>query len=157
MKNDELIFYASRSKAVLLLLGSIAFVAMGWWMKEQKPIIGWLCVAFFGLGIPASIIMFMPGVMYLRLDKSGFEMSSIGRKNKIKWRDVQSFRIDSVRGTKMIAINYSPRFAEQRASRAVAVALSGMEGAIPNSYNVPLVELERTLNHWLERFGRADT
>lgn len=126
-------------------------------MKEQEPLIGWLCVAFFGLGIPASIIMFMSGVMYLRLDRTGLEMSSIGRKNRIQWRDVQSFGICSIRGAKMISINYRPQFAEQKASRAVAVALSGMEGAIPNSYNVPLVELEQTLNQWLARFGSAGT
>ena len=157
MKNDELIFYASRGKGLLLLLGSVAFVAMGWWMKEQQPLIGWLCVAFFGFGIPASMIMFIPGVMYLRLDHTGFEMSSIGRKNKIQWRDVQSFKIGSIRGAKMIVINYSPSFAEHKAARAVAGALTGMEGAIPNSYNVSLVELERVLKQWLARFGRTGT
>ena len=34
MKTDEITFHPSRVKAVLLLLGSVAFVAMGWWMKE---------------------------------------------------------------------------------------------------------------------------
>lgn len=157
MKNQELVFYASRTKAVLLLLGSIAFVAIGWWMKEQKPLIGWLCVLFFSLGVPAALVMFLPGVMYLRLDHDGFEMSSIGRKNKIRWQDVESFKIASIRGAKMIAINYRPSFTDQKMARAVAGALAGMEGAIPNSYNVSLGELERVLNQWLERFGRVGT
>jgi len=154
MKTDELIFHASRAKAVLLLLGSVAFVAMGWWMKEQKPLIGWLCVVFFSLGIPAALIMFLPGAMYLRLDRQGLEMKSMGRKNRTLWKDVQSFKIGSIRGAKMIAINYRPHYADQKLARVVVSAVSGMEGAIPNSYNVSLVNLERVLNQWLERYGR---
>ncbi len=157
MKSDELIFHASRVKAVLLLLGSVAFVAMGWWMKEQKPLIGWLCVVFFGLGIPAAFIMFLPGAMYLRLDREGLEMKSIGRKSRTLWKDVHSFNIGSIRGAKMIAINYQPQYADQKLARVVVNAVSGMEGAIPNSYNVSLVNLERVLNEWLERFGSKGT
>jgi hypothetical protein len=157
MKNNELIFYTSRGKAILLLLGAVALVASGWWIKEQKPLIGWLCMVFFALGIPAALVMLLPGVMYLRLDHEGFEMSSIGQKKKYLWRDIQSFKILSMRGAKMIGINFRQSFTEQKMARAVAGALSGMKGAIPNSYNVSLAELERVLNQWLERFGRVDT
>jgi hypothetical protein len=154
MNRDELVFSASRFKASLLLLGSILFVVLGWWMKEQKPLIGWLCVVFFSLGVPAALTMFLPGVMSLRLDPEGLEMKSLGRTNTIRWSDVQSFRIGSIRGAKMIAIQYRPQYAEQKFARSAASAISGMEGAIPNSYNVPLVRLETVLNEWLERFGR---
>lgn len=112
MKNPERYFYASRTKALLLLVGSIAFVTIGWLMKEQKPFIGWLCVVFFGLGIPVTLIMLLPGVIYLRLDQDGIEMSSIGRKNKIRWQDVESFKIGSIRGAKLIAINYRASFTD---------------------------------------------
>jgi hypothetical protein len=156
MKNQELIYYASRTKALLLLIGSIAFVAIGWWMKEEEPLIGWLCVVFFGLGIPATLIMLLPGVMYLRLDPDGIEICTIGGKNKIRWQDVESFKIVSIRGAKMIAINYRASFTEQKVARAVAGALFGMEGAIPNIYNVSLAELERVLNQWLERFRQVE-
>ncbi len=157
MKTDELTFHASRVKAALLLLGSVAFVAMGWWMKEQKPLIGWLCVVFFSVGIPAALFMFLPGAMYLRLDREGLEMKSMGRKNRILWKDVQSFKIGSIRGAKMIAINFRPQYADQKLARVVVNAVSGMEGAIANSYNVSLMDLERALNKWLERFGGEGT
>jgi hypothetical protein len=157
MKNQELIYYASRTKALLLLIGSIALVAMGWWMKEEKPLTGWLWVVFFGLcSIPVTLIMLLPGVMYLRLDPDGIEICSIGRKHKIRWQDVESFKIVSIRGAKMIAINFRASFTELKVARAVVGALSGMEGAIPNIYNVSLEELERVLNQWLERFGQVE-
>ena len=154
MKSAELVFSASRLKAVLLLLGSIAFVALGWWMKDQKPLIGWLCVAFFGLGVPAALLMFLPGFMSLRLDSEGVELKSMGRKQMIPWKDVQSFKIGSIRGAKMIAIRYRPNYQQQQFSRAAAKALSGMEAAIPNSYNISLIKLEKVLNEWLLRFGQ---
>jgi hypothetical protein len=164
MKNQELIYYASRTKALLLLIGSIAIVAIGWWVKEEKPLIGWLCVVLCGLYyIPATLItMLLPRMMYLRLDPDGIEMCSIGYKNKIRWQDVESFKIASfrgivsIRGAKMIAINYRASFTERKVARAVDRALSGMEGAIPNIYNVSLEELERVLNQWLERFGQVE-
>lgn len=144
----------------MLLIGSIAFVAMGWWVKEEEPLIGWLCVVLFGLGIPAALIMLLPGVMYLRLDPDGIEMCSIGRKNKIRWQDVESFKIVYIRYAKMIAINYRASF-KQKVALAVVGALFGelLWGAIPaipNIYNVSLAELERVLNQWLERFGQVE-
>lgn len=157
MQNNELIFHASRTKAVLLLLGSVAFVAIGWWLKEQQPVLGWACVIFFVLGIPVALSMLLPGVIYLRLDQDGFEMRSMGRKNRGRWQNVQSFRIQLIRSAKMIAIHYHPNFKDRKMVRAVAGALSGVEGAIPKSYNVPLTELEHVLNQWRERFGRVDT
>jgi hypothetical protein len=34
--------------------------------------------------------------------------------------------------------------------------LGGVDGAIPDQYQVPLADLERTLNEWRERYGRVD-
>jgi hypothetical protein len=48
-----------------------------------------------------------------------------------------------------------------RASRSkaafvlLASNLSGMEGAIANSYNAPLDEVLRTLNEWRARYNRT--
>ena len=151
---SEIVFRASRKKAALLLLGSVCFVALGVWMANEKPFIGWACAAFFSLGVPASILMMLPNVMYLRLDSEGFEMGSLRKRHKTQWKDVESFHIGSIRGAKMIAITYRQEYAEQRLSRKVAATLSGMEGAIPNSYNASLEEVANTLNAWLKRFGQ---
>jgi hypothetical protein len=55
----------------------------------------------------------------------------------------------------MIAIDYSPEYAKQKAGRAVAFALSGMEGAIADHYTAPLEQVLQTLNEWKARHGRA--
>src|SRR5262249_20897939 len=152
---EEVTFHASRSKAVLILLGSIAFVVLGWFLHLEKPLIGWACILFFALGIPVGLFMMLsPASMYLRLDREGFEIGSLVNKSRPSWRDVQGFEIGSIRGAKMIAIIYAPHYAGQEIGREVAERLSGMEGAIANSYNAPLEEILEALNDWRVRYGR---
>ena len=151
---ESLTYRASRWKAVWLLLGSAAFVAIGYFLRAEQPFIAWACMIFFGLGIPISLIMmFSPNSMYLRLDEEGFEMGSFVKKTRIKWTDVAGFELGSIRGAKMIAIIYAPHYEGQQIGRAVASGLSGMEGAISNSYNAPLNEVLETLNNWRMRYG----
>ncbi len=152
---ESLTYRASRWKAVWLLLGSAAFVAIGYFLRAERPFIAWACMIFFGLGIPISLIMmFSPSSMYLRLDEEGFEMGSFVKKTRIKWTDVAGFELGSIRGAKMIAIVYAPHYEGQQIGRAVASDLSGIEGAISNSYNAPLNEVLETLNAWRARYSR---
>ena len=151
---ESLTYHASRWKAVWLLLGSAAFVAIGYFLRAEQPFIAWACMIFFGLGIPVGLIMlFSPNSTYLRLDPEGFEMGSFVKKTRMKWTDVAGFELASIRGAKMIAIVYAPHYEGQKIGRAVAENLSGMEGAIPNSYNAPLAEVLKTLNEWRARYG----
>jgi hypothetical protein len=154
---DELTFHASRGKAVLILLASIIFVAIGYFLRHEQPLIAWACMIFFGLGIPVGLVMiFSPNSTYLRLDQEGFEMGSFVKKTRIKWTDVQRFELASISGAKMIAIVYAPHYEGQKIGRVIAGGLSGgMEGAISNSYNAPLAEVLKTLNEWRARYGRT--
>jgi hypothetical protein len=151
---DVLTFVASRRKALLVLFISICFVALGVWMTSERPVLGWLTVAFFGLGIPVSLLTLLPNCMYLRLDEEGFEMGSPIRKHKFKWTDVADFHIGSISGAKMIAITFYPEYKGQRLARSVAATVSGMEAAIPNQYNATLEQILEALTTWRERYGR---
>lgn len=93
------------------------------------PFLGWSCIAFFGLGIPASLL--------------------------VKWSDIDAFRMASIRGAKMIAIDYSAEYTKQKAARAAASALAGMEGAIADHYSAPLEKVLQTLHEWKARHGGA--
>jgi hypothetical protein len=152
--SDEVLFQASKGKAVLLLLGSIIFVAIGYWMTSEEPLMGWICVGFFALGIPASIAMLISKAIYLHLDREGFEMVSPVTRVRVKWSDVDGFAMGKIEGAKMIQIVYARHYSQQKLGRRVAAGLSGMEGAIANTYNASLDEILKTLNEWRVRFGR---
>lgn len=149
---DELIFRASRKKALMVLAISVGFVAIGAWLLEEMPIIGWLCMGFFGLGIPVSLLMMRRDSTYLKLTREGFEIVAMYRRAAMKWSEVEGFYVDSVSGAKMVAIVYSPTYAKQNAGRAVSSALTGMEGAIADSYTASVDEVCQTLNEWKARF-----
>jgi hypothetical protein len=152
---SEVTFRGSPKKALIVLGISIVFVVLGAWLTTERPVFGWLSIAFFGLGIPASLLMMRPNSTYLKLDADGIDIASMSRHLKLKWSDVDAFRMASIHGTKVIAIDYSAEYTKQRAGRAVALALSGMESAIADHYTAPLDQVLQTLNEWKARRGRA--
>ena len=151
---DAVTFRASRLKGGLLLLGASAFVAIGLLMRHEQAFMGWLCVGFFGLGIPVALVLLArPGLIYLRLDAEGFEMGSPIKKYRVRWQDVEGFDLGSISGTKLIAIRYRESYLEQRMLRGVAGSLTGMEAAIPNNYDAPQAVVLETLREFHERHG----
>lgn len=151
--HGDLTFTASRKKAVLFLFGSLCFVALGVWMAPEKPLLGWSCVAFFGLGVPTSLVMLLPGAMYLKLDAEGFELGSFFRKHRTKWTDIERFEVRTIHTTKIITVVFSRTYQKQKLARAISSSLAGAEGGIPNSYNASLNEIVTALNDWKARFS----
>jgi hypothetical protein len=149
----QVIFRGSVRKALIVLLISIGFVVLGAWATAERPILGWLCIGFFGLGIPASLLMMRPNSTYLKLDADGIDVVSMWRHHKLEWSDLDGFRMASIHGARMIAIDYSSAYTKQKAGRALASALSGMEGAIADHYTVPLDQVLQALNDWKARHG----
>lgn len=152
---DTIRFNASRSRAVLLLAGCAIFVAIGIAMIGDQPLLGWLSVGFFGLGIPVAFMMLVPNAMYLMLDAEGFETCAFFRRHKTRWTDVARFDLDAINGSKVIAITFSAHYRKQAAARAVASRMAGMEGALQNNYNAPLPQVLAALQAWHQRFGHA--
>lgn len=155
--NNTVTFVASRKKAVLLLLASVAMVWLGIWLLSEATVLGWVTVGFFSLGVPASLVMMLPNSTYLRLDEEGFEMGSFVTKQKYKWTDVAYFQLGSISGNRMIAIVFRPEYKPLRLVRRIVGTLSGMEAAIPNHYNAPLEQVLEALTTFKERFDRGAT
>jgi hypothetical protein len=149
------IYKASLKNSFLILCGSLVFVTIGLWMTSEEPVLGWILTGLFSLGIPAAIILLLPAAVQLRLDEEGFEVKSVMRRETTRWQDVKSFRLDSVSSGKIIAIEYQPSYMGKQSQRATANALIGVEGGIPNNYNISLKELEKELNMRLQQSRQA--
>jgi hypothetical protein len=148
---DPVVFPASRRKGLLLLLGSVVFVALGWWMTPEHPLAGWFCMVFFGLGVPVSMAMLRKGSTYLKLDADGFEIGSPFNKWRIRWEDVEGFELAAVHRAKMIAIVYRKEYKAQRLLRRTAGTITGIEGGIADNYAAPLDEVLQALRAWHAR------
>ena len=60
-ETQPIILHPSKGRAVLLLLGSLAFVIVGLFLGSSGKWLGYLCSAFFALGIPVAISQMLPG------------------------------------------------------------------------------------------------
>jgi hypothetical protein len=159
MLDEPVVVTASKRKALLLFLGSGAFVAIGAFLIVKGESTAWFVVAFFGLCLAISVVLLLPGSTKLTIDRDGIHMTNMFRLTHIQWCDVDSFYVGSIRtgmsSTKMIGIRYSAAYQGQNAGRKVASALSGMEGAIPDQYQTSADDLCELLNHARQRFGKV--
>ncbi len=154
---ESLLIPASKKKAALLLLGSIAFVAVGWLIRQQHPVAAWLAIVFFALGIPVALYMMFTKKIYLLLDAAGFEMGSPIKTVRVAWNEVDGFGLAAISGARMIAVQYNARYREQRLLRGIAAGLTGIEGGIPNNYALPLEDVLELLWQWHARYGGVDS
>ena len=150
----ELTYFASRKEALLAVVGGLAFVVGGWFTRSEHPVMGGLCVVFFGLAMVAGVMrLIAPRSTALRLTREGLEFVERNRTHRLRWCDVAHFDLGQMNGVQIIAIVYSPAYRQQQLGRTVARTLAGAEGAIADMYTVSLDELVVTLNAWRARYG----
>jgi hypothetical protein len=150
--------YPKRSSAIWLLVACTAFVATGVWMGRSGNSIGWICAAFFGLGIPVAVIQLIPGSTFLHVDSNGITYSNLFRKTSLSWSIFQEFFVVTMRQSglkvhEMVGFNYVSTYDRSRAARALATAISGCEGALPDTYGMKAEELAKLLNARLHEAG----
>ena len=142
---QELIFHIDRGKWLLRLLGCVAFVVVGYLIREET-VYGWASMAFFGVLIPIYLrALLKPHAMALRLDPEGFVIGALVRAKRVRWADVQGFELDRsgvlpFGGTQVIRV-------------VNAQHIYTIENTIDNGYDVPLIDIMNILNDWRKRYG----
>jgi hypothetical protein len=158
-KANTIILRPIKSTALLMLLACTAFVATGVWLSTVKG--GWipyLCIGFFGLGIPIALIELLPNSTYLRISPEELTFANMFRETKIPWNLVDSFFVVTMRqsGMKvhcMVGFNYVPGYDRARLGRRLSSALAQCEGALPDTYGKSADELADLLNRCLQEFA----
>lgn len=149
--SDTLLLRPSRTKWLLLLAVSLAFTVGGAFMIRDGSAQGWFVLAFFGLCTLVAIALLLPSSAYLRLTRDGFEVRSLFRASLTRWADVGEFRAGRIGVNAMVVFNYAPSYARARTARAMASVLTGVEGALPDTYGYRVADLARLLNDWRSR------
>jgi len=141
-------------KNVGLLVICTLLVAISLWMGRSGQWLGYLCAAFFGLGILVAILQFIPGASYLLIERDGLTLSNLFRKSRIQWTDVEEFFVVKLKSKgltvrTMVGFNYSPSYKCSRMARTAAKALAQCEGSLPDTYTESPAELVDYLNYRL--------
>ena len=56
-------------------------------------LIAWFAIVFFGFCAIISIVLLLPGAASLGLDRDGFEITSLFRRRRVRWRDASGFEV----------------------------------------------------------------
>jgi membrane associated rhomboid family serine protease len=151
-------YHAGRLKMLGLLCISLMFVALGYWMWVADPkmrIIAGVTMGLFGLGVLVALISFHPRASFLTLSASGFEFASLFRRHHFAWTDIDVFVPIVISGSKMVGWNFADCYSKSQTLRGVSTALSGVEGALPDTYGYSHVELSRLMNELRAKHGNG--
>ena len=143
---------------MLLLLGiAVAFVAIGFWLRNEQPIFSVLGIVFFGLCGMVALISLHPRASYLTLTESGFECASLFRKHFTPWSDVAAFFPISIGSHRMVGWDYVAGYARAPSMRKANLALANSEAALPDTYGHTPMELARVMNELREKYTAVAT
>ena len=146
--DDSLILLPSRRKYAGMLLGSLAFVAIGLAIIGEGHMTGWLVVGFFALCAAAFLVNILPQASYLKLTVDNFEYVALFRKTQLQWTSVSSFGVTRVDGRAMVMFDILD---QQTAAAALARRLLGAGAGLPDTYGLNAEELAQLMNDWRER------
>jgi hypothetical protein len=137
----------SLTKRLLLLLGALTFVVLGFWLRTSDSIIAYLNIGFFGLCAVVFLIQLHPHSAYLNLTPEGFTFCSLFRKHSVLWRDVESFTPIRIGSSKLVGWTFTNLSKSSGRLVALNQKLTGTDAALPDTYGMRAEDLSELLNH----------
>lgn len=140
-----------RSGRLRPVLGMVLFTALAsgvTFIFPQRPALGWILAGLFGFIALVMLANLVAGGFTLTLGRKGFEITSLFRKTRIHWDEIEALQLGKLQRTEVIAINYLPGKKPHTMSRA----LTGLDVAIGNHYGAPLAQLCGTMNDYRDRY-----
>jgi hypothetical protein len=143
---------ASRRKWLLMLLGSGAFTAAGIAMVLSSATAGgWFGVIFFGLCTIVAVVMLLPGAGALRLDREGFEVTSLFRRHRSRWADATGFKSAQIPPSFIHLVAYNDANLSGKSIAKLNVAIAGANAGLPDTYGFAAADLADLMIRWRER------
>ena len=146
-----LTLYPSRRKWLLVLLGCGVFDAGGFGMVAQAAPWGWYVLIVFALGTVIAAVALLPGAASLKLDREGFETTSLFRRRRTRWQDATGFEPASIPPSMLKMVVYDDINAAGRAVAGLSVAIAGRNAGLPDTYGLSAADLARLMTRWRER------
>ena len=143
--------YPSRKKWLLILVIGAVFTMVGAGMVMDGASGGWVALVFFTVVTIVATGMFLPGVAALTLDGDGFQVVSLFRCHRSRWRDVNGFEFVAISFTSQMLVAYDDSDAAGRTMASLNTALAGHNSALPDTYGLAGDDLARLLMQWRAR------
>ncbi len=134
------------------MLVCLFFTLEGAWLISRGDNIGWFASILFGLGCIVFILLLIPNSAYLQISEKGFEVRSLFRNHFTPWEDVEEFGSGYIGRNKLVIFNYSQNHNKYSLVKKIGRSISGVEGALPDTYGKSAEELAELLNEWRDKF-----
>lgn len=145
------IYRSSPVKGVVIVLGCAAFAAMGLPLLDDRPLIAWTALLFFGGGGLLNLFSLLAGGASLTLGPKGFEIASSAGRTRIRWDEIERLAIVEVKLSRTIGVKYLRGHRKSGISRA----LTGTDFSIGDVYRVPLAQICEAMNTYRDRYVGA--
>jgi hypothetical protein len=146
-----LTLYPSRRKLLLVLLVCGVFAVGGFGMVTQAAPGGWFVLVVFALGTIIAAVALLPGAASLKLDRDGFQTTSLFRRRRTLWQDVTGFEPASIPPSMLKLVVYDDVNAAGRAVAGLNAAIAGRNAGLPDTYGLSAADLARLMTRWREQ------
>lgn len=141
-----------RVKWVMIFLISAGFVAIAIWLgDEMEPLTRWGSGGFFALcGLIAVPQMIGVGAR-LRLDREGFTCTTLFKSFRRTWVECSEFAPARVGPNLMVGFSTATDETNHPRGAALSRALTGISGALPDTFGMAADELAELMNIFRQR------
>lgn len=145
----EIKLFKSSWKGIRLIALTLPFVVIGIWMisKEQKGtfdyVMGWLCISFFGLGIPLGIFTLLDKRAQIIINENGIFDRTL-KQGEIKWEQIiEAYPID-INNQKFISLVVDETFVFKKKQYKWVQKLNEFVGAQKLNLNLSQIKIDET-------------
>ena len=130
----EVKLYKTHRKAVRLLTLTASFILIGIWMTQRGQYgtfyywMGWVCICFFGLGIPVGLFNLFDRRPQIIINENGI-WDRTTNEGEIKWEQIQDTYPINIYGQKFISLIIDDTFTFTKKQYKWASRLSEEVGA----------------------------
>lgn len=124
--------YKSRRKAIKLLFPSLIFVFAGIYLLNQphvSKLMAWVCILFFGLGIPIGLIQLLDRRPQIIINEFGIFDRTL-HKDFINWEIIHDAYLIGVRQERFICLVVDEQFEPSKSKGKFAQKMAGLSKAI---------------------------
>ena len=126
-----------------------AFTVGGVYMLKDGDHGGWFVAGFFGACTLIFLALLLPGAAYLRLTRDGFRVRALWRTHFTPWSAVSDFGVERIGRRRLVVFNFVD--AKARRDARYQRILTGVEGALPDTYGLSPEKLAELMTHWQVR------
>jgi hypothetical protein len=125
--------HPSRGKWLLIFVVCALFGTIGVGVIADAAPIGWFVLIVFAFGVIIAAVMLVPGAGSLKLDRDGFEVTSLFRRHAWRWNDVSDFVPEAIAPAMRKVVMYDDVNAAGRTAAKLSVAIAGRNSGLPDT------------------------